>query len=692
MDCNAALASEFELPFSDPTLTEREYVCGGLRHHLTETAQPISLSVRRIVKFCTEEEMGNHSGCCDDPNVPEDKKGEVTLRNCSLSWSKHENNKIVAALNNVNLEVRPGSLIGVVGFVGSGKSSLLAGILGDMHVSGGAIKCTGRVAYVPQIANVHNMSVRDNILYGKPFNDVDYAGVLSACQLHEDIGTFPAGDLTEVGEKGETLSGGQKQRISLARAAYNRADVYLLDDPLSALDAVVAKKVFTEVIGNKGILQNKSSWQLIRALVRMGGPCIGLGLATFAVSAVALGWQLSWIKQWTQVEVGAVTVDPQEPSWIPILAAICTIDVLTRVLGSVLLAMAMRRLSSLLHSEMLSAVLSSPVSFFGSTPRGRIVNRFSVDLDHMDSRLYLSGKQFLLHTLFAFSRLRLGVRAARPAKFLEAMHTSRMMSHVTETMDSLSSIRAYGVLDRFCAHFCRLVDVNMRAYWTYCCLYRYARLVTFFCGFLVVLCTLLLTVLLPREDLPPDPSALGLSISAAMPTECFESTDALLRSDKKFVANYRLTKGATVWLCEQLRPHLQPDCTTVRVITVEQQVLCAMQFYAAGGLKGTVASDEHLAVHQSTVSRALHTVPTAIVECLADLWIRFPSTENARVKECPPAQAAVLTRGTHTGISEIFLIHLFFPSRTFYVEAAVLSAVLSVDSVAARTNIRFANI
>ncbi|XP_042143005.1 ATP-binding cassette sub-family C member 2 [Ixodes scapularis] len=89
------------------------------------------------------------------------------------------------------------------------------------------------------------------------------------------------------------------------------------------------------------------------------------------------------------------------------------------------------------------------------------------------------------------------------------------MSHVTETMDSLSSIRAYGVLDRFSAHFCRLVDVNMRAYWTYCCLYRYARLVTFFCGFLVVLCTLLLTVLLLREDLPPDPSALGLSASAA---------------------------------------------------------------------------------------------------------------------------------------------------------------------------------
>ncbi|XP_042142980.1 multidrug resistance-associated protein 1-like [Ixodes scapularis] len=180
------------------------------------------------------------------------------MSECTLSWSKPNNNKSRAGLNNVTLHVSPGSLVGVVGFVGSGKSSLLAGILGDMHVSGGAVKCTGRVAYVPQIASVHNMNVRDNILYGQPMEAKDYDRVLEACQLHEDISTFPAGDLTVVGEKGETLSGGQKQRISLARAAYNQADVYLLDDPLSALDVVVAQKVFKEVIGKEGILKKKT--------------------------------------------------------------------------------------------------------------------------------------------------------------------------------------------------------------------------------------------------------------------------------------------------------------------------------------------------------------------------------------------------------------------------------------------------
>ncbi|KAG0444299.1 hypothetical protein HPB47_013953 [Ixodes persulcatus] len=111
-----------------------------------------------------------------------------------------------------------------------------------------------------------------------------------------------------------------------------------------------------------------------------------------------------------------------------------------------------------------------------------------------------------------------------------------------------------------------------------------------------------------------------------------EHRDAFLLSDDRFVANYRLTKGATRWLCEQLRPDLQPDRTTVRVITVEQQVLCALRFYAAGGFQGTVASDEHLAVHQSTVSRALHAVTTAIVERLANRWIRFPATEEEKTR------------------------------------------------------------
>ncbi|KAG0413192.1 hypothetical protein HPB47_009666 [Ixodes persulcatus] len=189
---------------------------------------------------------------------------------------------------------------------------------------------------------------------------------------------------------------------------------------------------------------------------------------------------------------------------------------------------------------MLGHILSSPVPFFESTPRGRIVNRFSVDLDFMDTRLYLNGKQFIQVGLLAIARLaiigtqslfvlavgvactifvvavtRLALRGSQAPKFLEAIHTSRMLSHLTETMEALSSIRAYGVLDRFCAHFCRLVDTNSRAYWAFCMYYRVVRVGSCLCGFIVILTTMLFAVLLPPWGVQPDPSSVGLTLSAA---------------------------------------------------------------------------------------------------------------------------------------------------------------------------------
>ncbi|CAN7941052.1 unnamed protein product, partial [Ixodes hexagonus] len=163
----------------------------------------------------------------------------------------------------------------------------------------------GRVAYVPQLPDVHNMTVRDNILFGKPMNASNYSRVLRACQLLNDINSLPAGDRTEVGEKGETLSGGQKQRICLARAAYSGADVYLLDDPLSALDPVVAGKVFKEVLGKGGILGKKGGWKLACSLAKLSGAWIAVGIVAFVASTVALAWQLLWIKDWTKASTDA---------------------------------------------------------------------------------------------------------------------------------------------------------------------------------------------------------------------------------------------------------------------------------------------------------------------------------------------------------------------------------------------------
>jgi ABC-type multidrug transport system fused ATPase/permease subunit len=143
--------------------------------------------------------------------------------------------------------------------VGSGKSSLLSGLLGEMHKQNpnGLININGSIAYVPQQAWIQNATIRDNILFNLDFEKDIYEKIIEACSLKPDLAIMPAGDLTEIGEKGINLSGGQKQRISLARALYARADIYLLDDPLSAVDSHVAKNLFDKVIGPKGILKDK---------------------------------------------------------------------------------------------------------------------------------------------------------------------------------------------------------------------------------------------------------------------------------------------------------------------------------------------------------------------------------------------------------------------------------------------------
>ncbi|KAG0426251.1 hypothetical protein HPB47_026638, partial [Ixodes persulcatus] len=216
----------------------------------------VSLGLRRILKFCAEG--SNKENRSKRRGKMPNRKGSVHLEKCTFTWTQNENQKLSSGLKIGSLDIEPGTLVGVVGFVGSGKSSLLAAIMGDMHRIEGSIQVTGRIGYVPQIATVYNMTVRDNILFGQPLDLKRYDRVLHLCQLVNDLNRFPAGDLTEVGEKGETLSGGQKQRIALARAAYNRCDIYLLDDPLSALDPMVAAQVYQHVLSDKGILRNKT--------------------------------------------------------------------------------------------------------------------------------------------------------------------------------------------------------------------------------------------------------------------------------------------------------------------------------------------------------------------------------------------------------------------------------------------------
>ncbi|NXY52739.1 MRP1 protein, partial [Callaeas wilsoni] len=210
-----------------------------------------SVSLKRLRVFLSHEEL--------DPDSIvrgpiKEAEGCIVVKNATFGWAKTD----PPLLNSVNFTVPEGSLVAVVGQVGCGKSSLLSALLGEMDKKEGYVVVKGSVAYVPQQAWIQNATLEDNIIFGREMSESRYKRVIEACALLPDIEILPSGDKTEIGEKGVNLSGGQKQRVSLARAVYCNADVYLLDDPLSAVDAHVGKHIFEKVIGPKGILKNKT--------------------------------------------------------------------------------------------------------------------------------------------------------------------------------------------------------------------------------------------------------------------------------------------------------------------------------------------------------------------------------------------------------------------------------------------------
>jgi ABC-type multidrug transport system fused ATPase/permease subunit len=152
-------------------------------------------------------------------------------RDASFKWDLKDGPEQFS-LNEICLHARKGELTAIVGDVGSGKSSLLAALLGQMHLIRGESKVCGSISYTPQEAWLLNMSLRDNILFGSEYDEVKYREVIKVCALNRDLTLMADGDRTEIGERGINLSGGQRQRISLARCVYKLADIVLLDDPL----------------------------------------------------------------------------------------------------------------------------------------------------------------------------------------------------------------------------------------------------------------------------------------------------------------------------------------------------------------------------------------------------------------------------------------------------------------------------
>lgn len=178
----------------------------------------------------------------------------IVMRDACFSWGNS------SCLSGLTMHIEPGTLIGVIGAVGAGKSSLLAAILGEMSLISGQLKVRANsISYASQMTWIFSDTIRANILLGKPLDELRYTSVIKACCLDTDLSTFgQAGDLTMIGEKGINLSGGQKARVSLARALYIDADIYLLDDPLAAVDPLVAKRLFDQCIGPHSLLRTKT--------------------------------------------------------------------------------------------------------------------------------------------------------------------------------------------------------------------------------------------------------------------------------------------------------------------------------------------------------------------------------------------------------------------------------------------------
>ncbi|KAF9306091.1 Multidrug resistance-associated protein 1 [Mortierella antarctica] len=238
------------------------------------------VGTKRIQAFLMREEV-DETQVNRSQNLPRDPQEPlIKVKNATFSWIKtpssssaHDDTEetplLVSEPNEGEAPCRPtledisltfdrGSLTAIVGRVGQGKSSLLSAIIGEMYKIQGSLSTSGRIAYVPQHAWILNATLRDNILFGRPYDRERYKHILFACGLEPDIAMLPAGDATEIGERGINLSGGQKQRVSLARAAYDNADIYLLDDPLSAVDAHVEKHLWKHLFGPDGLLKNKT--------------------------------------------------------------------------------------------------------------------------------------------------------------------------------------------------------------------------------------------------------------------------------------------------------------------------------------------------------------------------------------------------------------------------------------------------
>ncbi|XP_071552963.1 ATP-binding cassette sub-family C member 4-like isoform X4 [Panulirus ornatus] len=203
------------------------------------------ISCKRLQEFLEMEEREDTNRVQRSNLRPKQKDCGLVVAGLTAKWSDATEED---TLSDISCSVKAGELLAVIGPVGSGKGSLLNAILGELPAKRGSISVRGKLAYASQEPWVFSGTVRQNILFGQPYDEKRYNEVIKVCALEQDLEQLPQRDMTTVGERGVSLSGGQKARVNLARAVYYDADIYLLDDPLSAVDAHVGRHLFDNCI------------------------------------------------------------------------------------------------------------------------------------------------------------------------------------------------------------------------------------------------------------------------------------------------------------------------------------------------------------------------------------------------------------------------------------------------------------
>ncbi|OWZ06925.1 Multidrug resistance protein ABC transporter [Phytophthora megakarya] len=518
----------------------------------------------------------------------EHDKAIISFEDADFQWVE---DTPTPTLSNISFTLQPGTLTVIVGPVGSGKSSLVNAILGEMHQLRGTRVVHGDAAYASQQAWIQNQTVRDNILFGAPYDAEHYRRVITACQLLPDFDMLEQGDQTEIGERGINLSGGQKARVGVARAMYRarKFDFVILDDPLSALDVHVANAVFSE--GLKGIAEGStrllvlnSHYHLLqhadRVLVMSDGQIVGDGtldqlkgdfsflatsprttkvddseemdenaaeqenrrqhsieatlttkdgeepkvkkttkkliveedrrigsvrmktyvnylaasewngyvlsatiLVLFTIGQVSLFFCDWFLSQWSKG-----SVDLSQKNSMTVYVGIVVVSLLLTFIRCVYYMEVCMRCSGKLHFNYIRKVLGAPVTtFFDVTPVGRILNRFSRDLDQVDNPLpYFSlwmmlyifqmGSAFIVCAAadpyvlilyipvgfgFMFA-IKLYQSSARELKRLDSISRSPFLNLVSETISGIETVRSYKMVEQFSSHCEDLLNNNAK--------------------------------------------------------------------------------------------------------------------------------------------------------------------------------------------------------------------------------------